>query len=437
MKASKFFIITIALAAAAISVSCNKAEDVFQRDVDKVEASCMKQTLSHYILCTGDWTIENNVPWITISPDSGTGDGVLFQEYKISLDYNSAYSPRTEIFYIVHNCTKSAVTVTQGPCDFAWGQPVLNGSLTKGEASSASIYVPYIDASGDENVSFSVTLGGASAGLSVENLTALLAAGNGTAVLPITGTPAKAGEVTFAVSVDGKSIGTATATIAGTNDPSGIPCGWNFYDIGYTGDNASEVASTSFGQDWVPSPHRVYPTHGDNADAYFTAVSAVGCTNWTFNPSIQAQALKLDDYWLAYIPVKNFPEGGKITVDMGCGGAGGSVGFYYFEYSVDGTTWKGVPGAKECTRGTDTFLAHLWNTGSSISASGYTNTRKTYDKATDDTYQKYTFAVDGLTNGVLYLRLRVLKYRATPGSTADNNGTGWTDIKGFEVNWAE
>ena len=425
MKASKLFILAIAtLAAAALTVSCNKEEDVFQRDVDAISVSCMKQTLSHFILCTGDWSVENNVPWITISPDRGTGDGVLFQEYTITLDYNSAYSPRTETFYIVHGGVKSPVTVTQGPCDFSWGKPSMNGVLTKGEVSSASLYVPYIDASGEENVSFSVTVGGASGGLEVADVTTSLSAGNGTVVLPVSGTPKNAGDVTFTISADGKSVGTVTGTIAGTDDPSGIPCGWNFYALGYTGDNAAEVASTSYGQDWVPVPHRVYPTIGDNTDAYFTAVSAVGCTNWTFNPSIQAQALKLNDYWLAYIPVKNFPEGGKITVDMGCGGAGGSVGFYYFEYSVDGTTWKGVPDAKECTRGTDTFLAHLWNTGGSIGASGYTNTRKTYDKATDDTYQKYTFAVDGLSNGVLYLRLRVLKYRATPDSTADNNGTG-------------
>ena len=68
--------------------------------------------------------------------------------------------------------------------------------------------------------------------------------------------------------------------------------------------------------------------------------------------------------------------------------------------------------------------------------SGYTNTRKTYDKATDDTYRVYYLDSPEIESGVLYFRLRVLKYRATPEVTTEV-AAGWTDIKGFEVSIAE
>ena len=89
-------------------------------------------------------------------------------------------------------------------------------------------------------------------------------------------------------------------------------------------------------------------------------------------------------------------------------------------------------GAVNCSRGTDVFPAHLWNTASSI----VSPTRVTYDKDTDDTYRQYSFAVYGIDGDKLYLRLRALKYNATPGATTVVK-SGWTDLKGLEISFDE
>ena len=94
--------------------------------------------------------------------------------------------------------------------------------------------------------------------------------------------------------------------------------------------------------------------------------------------------------------------------------------------------WNVADGAANCSRGTDVFPAHLWNTASSI----VSPTRVTYDKDTDDTYRQYSFAVYGIDGDKLYLRLRALKYNATPGATTVVK-SGWTDLKGLEISFDE
>ena len=422
--------------AVMLAVSCQKSADTFNRDTDKIKCTCIAQGLNHYVCSDGDWTIECNEDWVSFEPNCGSGNGVDFEKYVVNVTYNHG-AERTATYNIVHNGKSFPVVLTQGACSFAYGSVKFAGTLMTREASAAKVNVAYTDAAGDEKVKFTVDITGAgAAGLSVAEQTVTLAQGSGTVALAVTGTPTTPGAVTFAVKADGKAIGSVKAEVVG-KDPVGLPCGWNFYAKGFTGDTASSVKDTPEGQDWIPAPHKVHPTVGNNSDAYFTAVAKVGTlTNWTFNPSIQAQGLLLDDYWEAVIPVRNFEDGTKITVEMGCGGAGGSIGFYLLEYSADEATWTTVDGAQECKRGDDTFLAHLWNTPSSISTSGCTNTRKTYDKATDDTHQIYTFPLKGITNGNLYLRLRAIKYRASKDATTAP-AAGWTDIKGFEVTLAE
>ena len=419
----------------ALATSCQKSVDTFNRDTDKISCTCIAQELNHYICSAGEWKIECSEDWLAFEPNSGKGNGVDFEKYAIKVAYNHG-NERTATFNIVHNGKSLPVVITQGACSFAYSSVKFAGTLMQREPADAKINVAYSNAAGDEKVKFTVNVTGAGAdGITVADQTINLTQGSGVAVIAISGTPTTKGEVNFTVKADGKEIGSVKTTVTG-KDPIGLPCGWNFYAKGYTGDTASTIKDSPEGQDWVPAPHVVHPTLGDNTEAYFTAVAQNGLTNWTFNPSIQAQGLLIDDYWEAVIPVRNFEDGIKITVEMACGGAGGSIGFYVLEYSADEKTWNAVDGAKECKRGDDTFLAHMWNTPSSIGTSGYTNTRKTYDKETDDTHQIYTFPLKGITNGNLYLRLRCIKYRATKDATSAP-AAGWTDIKGFEVTFAE
>lgn len=220
-----------------------------------------------------------------------------------------------------------------------------------------------------------------------------------------------------------------------TGDPEGLPVGWNFYAAGCT--NLDECSANPAGKDWVAEPHLVYPTTG-NAKATLTGIgAAIG--GYSFNPSMQIRGFVADDYWLVTIPVKNFEKGTKVTVEMGCGAAGSGAGVFVLEYSDDKATWHLADGLATTLRGETEVQAHLWTTPGSISMSGYTNTRKSYDKATDDTYRKFDVSLNNvrIADGNLYFRLRALNYRATPTVSTAPGANAWTDLKGFEVSLAK
>lgn len=84
-------------------------------------------------------------------------------------------------------------------------------------------------------------------------------------------------------------------------------------------------------------------------------------------------------------------------------------------------------------------------TYSTITTEGYTNLRKKYIKKTfeEDTevakysYKKFTFTSPvTIEDGILYLRLRTW-YSGLQTSLAKPKNTSWTDLKGFEVSFAE
>lgn len=239
--------------------------------------------------------------------------------------------------------------------------------------------------------------------------------------------------------VSAASTGSGGGAITG--DPSGLPAEWNFYALGFTNATKADALNTPYAAHWKmgEDPIRCMATSG-NADAYFTPVGSK-VTNVTMNPNLQAHGLLEGDYFMAVIPVSNFASSNKIKVESATGSAGGSVGYWLLEYSSDGSTWYTAPGAVDHTRGSDTFKAHFWNTARSIvnsgsaAADGGIGNRYTYDGPDDDTYHAYSFALTSMNDipsGNLYLRLRALKYRATPDVTSDV-AAGWTDIKAFIV----
>ena len=415
---------------------CRK-EDVLIRDVDAFSVDCNAQSVTHYVLASGDWALETDADWIDFDPANGTGDGELYQPYTVKIAYNKG-DAREAVYYLIHNDIKSMVTVSQAACDFKFTSVSFCGNLAVGTESTAWVEVAYSGAAGNEKLVYTAELSGEGAsGLAIEAGEAeITTAGKGVIVIPVGGTPVAEGEVTVSVVIDGKPLEPVKTVVAGAVPVpvlTGLPCGWNFYALGLDGKGAiaSEYATL-----WQPGAVKdgdyVTCTSGDNPNAKLTAVVAAGLADHTFNPSIQAKGLLEGDYWLITIPVQNLEPSHRLKIEMGCGSAGSSVGFYILEYSTNGTAWSEVPGAVNNTRGEDTFRAHLWNTGSSIGASGFTNTRKSYDKATDDTYRVYS--LDGVSqpSGNLYFRLRALKYRATPNSTMEV-ASGWTDLKGFEV----
>lgn len=244
----------------------------------------------------------------------------------------------------------------------------------------------------------------------------------------------------------GKDLGNITTGLAW---PSGLPCGWNFYAEGYTSTTESLEAlkATENGQHWLNDGY-LLPTAGVNPDARLTAVTtkAEADIQRSFNPSIQFNGLAQNDYWLATIPVKNFVKGKtKFTIEMGAGGAASGAGLWLLGYSTNGTSWTGFSGYYSVQRGEKSANAHLWTTHSTITAEGYTNLRKKYIKKTfeEDTevtkysYKKFTFTSPvTIEDGILYLRLRTW-YSGSQTSLTKPKNTSWTDLKGFEVSFAE
>lgn len=243
----------------------------------------------------------------------------------------------------------------------------------------------------------------------------------------------------------GKDLGNVTT---GLVFPSGLPCGWNFYAAGYTSDSASltSLSESENGQHWIDDGY-LLPTSGINADARLTAVTTKDANiQRTFNPSIQFNGMAQNDYWLVTIPVKNFVKDvTRFTIEMGAGGAASGAGIWLLGYSTNGSSWTGFGNYYSITRGEYTVNAHLWTTYSTISASGYTNLRKQYVKKSfeEDTdtekysYKKYTFTSPvSIADGTLYLRLRTW-YSGNQSDRTKPKNTSWTDLKGFEVSFAE
>ena len=430
MAMKKWLIIS---ACVLLASACGKKDDLFQRDTDAVTASGIAQSLRHYLLCSGHWTSESDADWITIVPESGDGNGVDFQPYDIKVRYNTTMAPRTGTFYLIHNGLRCPVTVTQDAVVFNYVSIRTQGFLIKDIASGMKICVAYTDASSEISVKFAATVrGDGSAGLQVSEQTIQMEDGDGEAVISVSGTPTTAGTVYFDVTAGGTPVGTVKTSVAADSNPHGLPCGWNFYAAGWTNATRTDLQQSAEGQSWINAPHALSPTSGVNPDALLTAEVAKGATDWSLNPGIQVQGMLQNDYWQAVIPVQNMHDGTKIKVEAGCGSAGKSVGYYLLEYSGDGAVWNVADGAVNCSRGTDVFPAHLWNTASSI----VSPTRVTYDKDTDDTYRQYSFAVYGIDGDKLYLRLRALKYNATPGATTVVK-SGWTDLKGLEISFDE
>jgi len=430
-------------AAVLSAVACDTDEGTFARENDAVACDCTEQSIEQNILCDGEWTADcSGADWIAITPQSGTGNGKDYGFFMLNIQYNAG-AERTATVRLVYDGVSYPITVTQGACRFAYGEPKVEGNLFQNIASTAAIRLPYSYASGRESVEITAAISGAAAeGLSVKKAVyASFAKGSGELTIPIEGVPAKAGVVTFDLSVDGAAVGSCRANVISDPDavPEGLPVGWNFYAAGVKTPRGSEW-DYSWSPDAVhpaatPDPldnHKVLPTAG-NAEAYLTASGTISDNaNYTFNPGIQIKGLMENDYFLFVIPVKNIKPEHRISVEASLGAAGSGPGYYALEYSSDGSVWHLADGSELMEVFGASAQVHYFvpriNTG---------DERKTYDKATDQGYRKYVFPLTGietLYEGNLYLRLRVcMNRRANSSENTNTIATAWGDLKGFEV----
>ena len=444
----KNIIKSFALIAALASVfSCQKSPEVFQIENDFLSVDCTEQSLDQYVKCSGKWAVDvSEVNWITVTPESGDGNGVDFDMYTLNIDYNSG-AERKGTYYVTYNGQKVAVEVTQGKCAFAYGELSLSGNLVAGENVAASLKLLYECASGKESVTFTgVVTSTTVTGITVPELVYnKFNKGKGEIEIPLAGKPKGAGKVQIELFADGKSVGSVEKTVAAdANLPEGLTVGWNFYatetnttdlclasKYNYSWGTGSQVDPSSL----TTHQHRVLPTYG-NSDAYLTVVGD-NVANWTFNPSIQANGMLVNDYWLCVIPVRNVKPTHKVTFEAAAGGAGSGPGYYVIEYSSNGTNWVEAAGATIMTFGEKSGPVHVYATPENASGD-----RKKYDKATDTSYRKYEFALSGIdpiNDGTIYFRMRLsIDLRINPGDTFLGIGSGkWGDMKGIEITFVE
>mgnify|MGYP004508950417 FL=1 len=435
----------IFVATTALSVvCCSDNTSVFEREDDVVTCDCSEQTISQVIKCDGKWTSDcSGVDWIKVNPESGHGDGKYYSTYEIHVEYNEG-DAREGTFYLVHDGKKYPVTVYQGKCDFAFEAPSMTGAFLDGKESDVVLHLPYVKANGTEVYEISCNVTSETVhGLYVTPTTFdSFSKGSGVLDIPVSGIPDSEGVVAFEVLANGKTIGICEATVydSAGGKPSGLEVGWNFYDAGIP---AADLKGSEYDYSWTSSAahwpgsalpstdHKVYPNIG-NEKAYLTA-SCKAATDYTFNPSVQIKGMMLNDYFMAVVPVMNITSDVEVSVEASFGAAGSAAGVFSLEYSADGTSWKLASGSRDTTIFNATGKYHYY-----VSPENTSSTRKTYDKANDKSYRKYTFPLEGIEPvkaGNLYVRLRVsMDVRA--GATEKTNTIGkntWCDLKGLEI----
>lgn len=428
---------------ALLFASCEKDEGVFTRENDAIACDCTEQSIEQNVLCDGEWIADcSGAEWISVTPERGSGNGKDYGFFTLNIQYNSG-AERTATVHLIYDGTAYPVTVTQSACEFAYGEPRIDGNLFQNIESTATLHLPYVCASGRESVEISCTITGAAAdGLSVEKQTYDgFAKGSGELTIPVKGAAKRAGAVSFELFVDGVSVGSCRANVISDPDavPEGFPVGWNFYAAGVKTPRGSEWDYSWSADALHPASdtnpldnHKVLPTAG-NENAYLTASGVVSDNgNYTFNPGIQIKGLMENDYFLFVIPVKNIKAEHKLSVEASMGAAGSGPGYYALEYSADNKTWKLAEGSSLMEVFGASAQVHYF-----VPKENTSGDRKTYDKATDKGYRKYVFPLTGIETiyeGNLYLRLRICMNRRANGSENTNTiASAWADLKGFEV----
>ena len=78
----------IILAASSLFCSCAKEEAYLIRENDQLSFNCGAQAVDQSLQCQGAWSIDyNGATWVTVTPDSGVGDGSV-EFVKIGVAYN-------------------------------------------------------------------------------------------------------------------------------------------------------------------------------------------------------------------------------------------------------------------------------------------------------------------------------------------------------------
>lgn len=423
MRKGKFFRTALTcIAAIAATAACQKAEDVFEIDIESISVDCAEQSETHSILCSGAWTITTAEDWLSFDPSQGTGDGVKQQAYKVNIAYNSG-EKRTGTYTIKYNNIEKTVNVSQSKCSFAYGRIAFNGTLTQNENSLAYVSIAYSGASGKESAKISGSVSGPGAeGLSIETkVYSGFNAGSGNLEIPILGTPATAGDITIAINLDGDPY-SIDATV-GKAGHQGTPTSeltiafWKFSPDGSSSPTKNELA-----EEYPNFTKDLFITDGNGATLELVAAEGKTTEPFNFNNGngcndghLYFRGMYVNDAVVISKKNVNVKAGVELVFKGSMGGSGSSAGYFIAEYSTDGNSWTAFPAAKKETIFDTLVTYHVHPMDSMLATDG------AFEVSTDLTAD----AVD------IYVRLRVsANVRLTANNTITTGGGGSTRFKG-------
>jgi hypothetical protein len=421
----KRILIAICTVAAAIcSGSCQNEEEYLVRETDAVRFDTPRENKRKISLrCVGTWKtiVPQGSEWVSTTPSEGVGDGTM-QFIYVNASTNRG-TERTATIYLENGGRQYPITVSQAAGAIIWGDLTLNGDIVEDEPVRATLYLPYSNTIGDENVNVTCTVSGSVLGLVIDPVSVNLDEDTGRIEIPVSGTPSGNGNITISASVDGIQVASAIARVYGIDETilEGLPVQWEFKDIKGSSDDKTALENAK--PEWKGSEHYV-KSDNQNGAAMITVVEATGkiaahVNSWGFNDGhVYIKGLYADDYWLLTIPVKNLPEGQKIKIEGNINGSGSAPAFFLIEYSADGESWAACDDIK-------TMSVMESNVSYHVQAKDAVNSSTDGDFST-------TFTMPlRISDGNLYIRARVsADIRITLDNTITTSGGGSSRLKG-------
>lgn len=214
------YILSIYLFVGLISFSsCSDEDELFlQRDTDIVEFEFTNSTKNLTIVSNGEWKVSSEDSWITLSPESGVGDGKTQQHVEITVTRNSG-EKRMGTVNLYNQNVNLTIDISQEDGFFSLGKPIMEPSyIIDYELINEKILIPYTKALAGDIVNVTASLEGAGAeGLSIESLSGFVLETTGEIPLYITGTPTKKGEIQVKIHIEVTTTGETYDLVAEGN----------------------------------------------------------------------------------------------------------------------------------------------------------------------------------------------------------------------------
>lgn len=187
------------------ATSCSEDEEVFlRRSHDELSFPYLDSTQELLVLSNGRWRISSNDPWITVSPEEGSGDGKTEQAVAITAAQNDAQE-RTGSITLSNGTRDLIIRIWQEDGFFTIGKPAVAPSFDLyEELVDRRVEIPYQKGKPDYVANVTASLEGPGAeGLAIESLTGYrLEAGDGVIPLKLSGTPVKKGAIEVRIEVE-------------------------------------------------------------------------------------------------------------------------------------------------------------------------------------------------------------------------------------------